>query len=95
MTAVLSACGEDPDLAAGKAIFEGTCRVCQAQGINGAPIVGNKRMWGPRAEQGLDVLVQHASDGYGLMPAKGGNESLSEDDLRKAIRYMLSQLEEN
>ena len=41
-----------------------------------------------------DVLVQHASNGYGLMPAKGGNEALTEDQIRAAITYMLSALEE-
>lgn len=82
----------NPLLEEGKAIVKANCFVCHAQGINGAPIIGNARMWGDRPAQGIDTLVQHAMTGYGLMPAKGGNESLTEKDLQLAISYMLSQL---
>lgn len=78
----------------GGVIYTGTCKVCHAQAINGAPILGNKKMWSKRTGQGIDVLVQHASEGYGLMPAKGGNTDLTSDDLRAAISFMLSKLEE-
>jgi cytochrome c5 len=83
----------DPALVAGEAIVKANCFVCHAQGINGAPIIGNHKMWGPRAGQGLNTLVSHAMSGYGLMPAKGGNEELQEEDIRLAVGYMLSQLE--
>lgn len=84
----------DPALVAGEAIVKANCFVCHAQGINGAPIIGNHKMWGPRAGQGLDTLVNHAMSGYGLMPAKGGKEDLDEEDIRLAVSYMLSQLEQ-
>jgi len=84
----------DPALVAGEAIVKANCFVCHAQGINGAPIIGNHKMWGPRAGQGLDTLVSHAMSGYGLMPAKGGKEDLDEEDIRLAVSYMLSQLEQ-
>ncbi|MCK9503218.1 MAG: c-type cytochrome [Porticoccaceae bacterium] len=83
-----------PALAQGEAIVKSTCLVCHSQGMNGAPIVGNAKMWKPRASQGLGTLVQHAIEGYGLMPAKGGNESLGEEDIRLAVGYMLSRLPE-
>ena len=93
--ATITACSnaEQEALDQGKVIVDKNCKVCHAQGINGAPIIGNKKMWSKRAGQGIDVLVQHASEGYGLMPAKGGNQSLTDDDLRLAISYMLSELE--
>ena len=84
---------EDPRLAAGEQVFTGTCKVCHAQGINGAPIVGNKKMWGPRIEQGYETLVSHAQSGYGLMPARGGNEELTDEEIGSAVFYMISQLE--
>ncbi len=80
------------EISAGEQIFKSNCKVCHAQGINGAPIVGNHAMWDERAAQGIDVLVEHAANGYGLMPAKGGNDALSEEELREAITYMLNQL---
>ncbi len=79
-------------LVQGEAVYSSTCKVCHAQGINGAPILGNNKMWVKRAEQGLPVLVQHASQGYGLMPAKGGNDTLSNQDINHAVQFMLSKL---
>ncbi len=92
---LLAACSnkEAEMLSKGESLYKANCKVCHAQGINGAPIVGNAKMWKPRAEQGLPVLVQHAANGFGLMPAKGGNEALTESELELAIQYMLSQLE--
>jgi cytochrome c5 len=88
----LTACG-DPQLKLGEEIYNGTCIACHAQGINGAPILGNNKMWAKRAPQGEEVLLEHASQGYGLMPAKGGNTDLSDEEVAAAIKYMLSQLE--
>lgn len=78
-----------PENILGKAIFEGTCKACHGLGINGAPIFGNKIQWGKRAPQGIPTLVEHASNGYGLMPAKGGNESLTTEDITAAVTYMV------
>ncbi|WP_071872991.1 c-type cytochrome [Atopomonas hussainii] len=79
-------------LAEGQTLYEQNCRVCHAAGINGAPIVGNAKMWGPRAKQGVDVLVQHAIEGYGLMPAKGGKTHLSDAQIRLVVEFYLAQL---
>ncbi len=84
---------EDKLLKAGKIIYEENCKVCHAQGINGAPVFGNKKNWATRAPQGIDVLVDHATNGYGLMPAKGGKTHLQESDIHAAITYMLSALD--
>lgn len=83
----------EADLAAGEAIVKANCLVCHAQGINGAPIIGNAKMWGPRVTKGKDVLLENATNGFGLMPAKGGKTELTEDDLSLAINYMISQID--
>lgn len=83
-----------PELEQGKKIVEGRCLACHAQSINGAPIVGNKKMWKPRAAQGKTVLVEHAINGFGLMPAKGGFTDLSDEEISFAVGYMLSQVEQ-
>ena len=77
----------------GEAIYSSNCKVCHAQGINGAPILGNKKMWSKRIHQEIGVLIKHAEEGYGLMPAKGGNEELSTEDISSAVRYMLEKLD--
>lgn len=83
-----------PELEKGKQIVEGRCFACHAQSINGAPIVGNKKMWQKRATQGKTVLVEHAINGFGLMPAKGGFTDLSDEEISYAVGYMLSQVEQ-
>ncbi len=84
-----------PQLAAGKAVVETTCIACHGQGLNGAPILGNKKMWGKRLPQGEDVLVSHAINGFAMemMPPRGGNPELSDEEIRNAVRYMISLVE--
>lgn len=76
-------------------IYKGTCIMCHKTGVSGAPIVGNKDDWAPRIAQGEATLHKHAIEGYsgqkGMMPAKGGNPSLSDDDIKAAIGYMVAQ----
>lgn len=83
---------EDKKIALGAEIVQNTCKVCHAQGISGAPIIGNKKMWGTRIEQGIPTLVEHASNGFGLMPAKGGNTALSTAEIEAAVAYMVSKV---
>jgi len=78
----------------GKKIFTDTCSVCHGQGIAGAPKFGDKSLWAPRVAQGVDVLYQHALNGFqgkgGLMPPKGGNTSLSDAEVKAAVDYMVA-----
>jgi len=75
----------------GKEIWEGTCSACHGTGALGAPKIGDKAAWAPRIAKGLDVLKQHALHGFNQMPAHGGNMALSDDDVVKALEYMVSQ----
>lgn len=82
-------------MADGKATFDSVCFACHATGAAGAPKVGDKAAWAPRIAQGLDVLKQHAINGFqgnsGFMPAKGGRTDLSDEDIGAAVEYMVSQ----
>ena len=75
----------------GKQIWEGTCSACHATGALGAPKIGNKADWAPHLAKGLTVLEQHALHGFLQMPAKGGNPSLTDAQVIKALEYMISQ----
>lgn len=79
----------------GKKVFEGTCVACHGAGVAGAPKVGDKAAWGPRIAQGKDTLYKHALGGFqgksGMMPAKGGNAGLPDDDVKAAVDFMVSQ----
>jgi cytochrome c5 len=74
----------------GKKIYEGTCAVCHAQGIAGAPKFGDKAAWAPRIKTGMDTLVATALKGKGAMPPKGGNMSLSDADVKAAVEFMVN-----
>jgi cytochrome c5 len=89
----LAACGEStpPPPSLGETVYTGTCKACHAQGLNGAPIFGNAIQWGKRTPQGVPTLIEHAINGYELMPAKGGNMSLSDEEVAAAVEYMVSQ----
>ena len=90
---LLISCNNNTEHRHGETVFMGLCVNCHAQGINGAPIVGNAKMWSARIEQGLPTLIEHANNGYGLMPAKGGSQSLSDEDVAAAVTYMVHQLD--
>ena len=76
----------------GKATYDKACMACHAAGVAGAPKFGNKADWGPRVAQGNETLYTHALKGLqgkkGVMPAKGGNASLSDADVKAAVDYM-------
>ena len=80
----------------GEQIYNSGCNVCHNAGIAGAPQLGDADNWSPRIAQGLDVLRGHAVNGYqgsaGVMPAKGGLVTLSDDDVYLAIEYMLESV---
>lgn len=81
--------------AAGKAVFGKVCAMCHAAGVAGAPKPGDKADWGSRIAQGDDVLYKHAIEGYtgakGMMPPRGGGASLTDDEVKAAVDYMVSQ----
>ena len=76
----------------GKATYEGACAACHGMGIAGAPKLGDQAAWEARIAQGMDVLVDHAINGYqgdnGIMPAKGGRMDLSDEAVANAVAYM-------
>jgi len=75
----------------GKATFDSVCTACHSTGAAGAPKLGDKAAWAPRLAQGKPALYNAALHGKGAMPPKGGNAALSDDAVKAAVDYMLSQ----
>ncbi|HEX7080942.1 MAG TPA: c-type cytochrome [Gammaproteobacteria bacterium] len=80
----------------GPQVFNEACYLCHAPpGNAGAPVVGDMEAWADRIAKGMDVLVDHALNGFqgesGFMPAKGGRLDLSDDEIRAAVEYMVEQ----
>lgn len=76
------------DLALGKSVFNSTCLTCHGNSVRDAPRVGDMHVWQPRLAQGLDVLIEHALDGHGRMPAKGGYSTLTDHEVSSAVAYV-------
>lgn len=81
----LPASAEDQN---GQAIFESTCIECHGDGKLDAPKLGDKKRWGKLVREGLDDLVPAALRGVRKMPAKGGNDALSDLEVARAVVYM-------
>jgi cytochrome c5 len=75
----------------GKEVVETLCISCHGSGANGAPKIGDNKAWAARASAGLTSLTQHALDGIRQMPPHGGNPSLSDIEIERAITYMVNQ----
>lgn len=83
------------DLEEGKRVYDRSCALCHAAGVAGAPKTGDGADWAARMEQGMDVVYKHAIEGFtgdkGMMPPRGGNAALSDDEVKAAVDYMISQ----
>lgn len=79
----------------GEKIYKRACMMCHKMGVSGAPKVGDKADWEIRIKQGKETLYKHALEGFkgqkGMMPARGGNSALKDDQVKAAVDYMVSQ----
>ncbi len=88
---------EQPDVDAaisGEEGYKKTCFACHNTGVTGAPKIDDKADWAPRIAKGIDSLYFNAINGYkgtkGVMPPKGGNTSLSDEEVKQIVDYMVS-----
>jgi len=76
----------------GDAIVEKNCKVCHAIGLANAPKLdaSAKADWEARLAGGYDAVLASAIKGKGGMPARGGDPTLTDDEISAAIKQMLS-----
>ncbi|GAB3345867.1 c-type cytochrome [Lysobacter tyrosinilyticus] len=79
----------------GSVIFGNLCTGCHTSGAGGAPTLTAAGL-GARAGKGKDTLYDHAIHGFtgtaGVMPAKGGNPALTDDQVKATVDWMLSNI---
>jgi len=73
----------------GSEIVGRICVACHQIGVMGAPKLGDSADWAPRIVTGRDTLVDHAMNGFGQMPARGGDSSLTDTEVARAVDYIL------
>jgi len=86
---------DDATLLKGRDVWAGTCMGCHGLGIAGSPKITDKVAWAPRIAQGKDTLYEHAINGFfgadgAMMPERGGNPDLSDDEIRAAVDFMVA-----
>ena len=75
----------------GKTVYTQICAACHATGVADAPRLGDKSAWAPRVSKGRDAMIASVLKGKGAMPPKGGNASLTDEDAKSAMDFMLGQ----
>lgn len=81
-------------LALGEKVFVSSCKSCHDTGKaeNDAPQLSDVAAWKERYGNGLDDLYKSALEGftgYYVMPPRGGNAALSDDEVKAAVEYIL------
>jgi cytochrome c5 len=80
----------------GGVIYQQLCGACHTSGAGGAPTLARAE-WTARLAQGTDTVIRHAIDGFqgsaGLMPARGGNPSLTDEQVEASVRWMIDNLQ--
>ena len=82
-----------PGLEAGRAVWVANCMTCHGYGIAGAPIPTDPEAWAARLEKPRETLYDHALNGFfgpddTMMPARGGNDALTDEEVKRAVDYM-------
>ena len=90
---------EAADLQQGRATWMQVCRNCHLMGVAGAPAISDYSAWEPRIAGVRASLYANAIQGIGdkggwRMPPRGGNDNLSDDDVRRAVDFMIAAVEQ-
>ena len=74
----------------GREVVEQVCAGCHSSGKDGAPKIGDVAAWTQHSKKGLGKLTESAIAGLGKMPAHGGQPSLTDLEISRAIAFMVS-----
>lgn len=83
----------------GETVYGSLCVNCHGIAAMAAmiPQTGDAAAWGPRIEKGIETLYNNAINGFtgsmGMMPARGSNPALSDDEVKAAVDYMVGQVQ--
>lgn len=75
----------------GMKVYRGICFSCHDTGVANSPKPGDKAVWAERLSAGIDVMYDSVINGKGGMPPRGGNPTLSDDELKAAVDWMIAE----
>lgn len=75
----------------GEQVVQNVCSACHGTGLMNSPKAHDKAGWNARLQQAgsLDALVASAVRGKNQMPPKGGDQQLTDQQIREAIQVMM------
>ncbi len=88
--AVAAAAPTIADVPDAKKTYDTACVACHGAGIAGAPKLGDKAVWIPRLQTGIESLYAAAIKGKGAMPPKGGFTTLPDAAVKAAVDLMVA-----
>jgi cytochrome c len=71
-------------------LYNESCKVCHATDKIGAPAVGDIDAWEEVLKKGFGKVVGNAITGIDAMPPKGGNEDLTNTQIKKIVEFMVN-----
>jgi len=77
------------ELSVGEKVYQQACQMCHEAGVAGSPMTGDAAAWADRIAQGRDKMVENAINGIGVMPPKGGQSQLSDEDVAAAVDFLV------
>ena len=80
-----------PGARSGEAIVKSVCATCHQAGVANAPRIGDQKAWAQHIKEGLKSMVAAAIKGKGAMPPRGGDASLTDAEVERAVIYMANQ----
>ncbi len=79
----------------GAVIYQNLCAGCHTSGAGGAPTLDHAH-WDARIAQGTETLYRHSIEGFtgaaGVMPPRGGNPALSDEQMHASVDWMIDNL---
>ena len=82
---------EAPGARSGESIVKAVCATCHQAGVANAPKLAEASDWATRLKGGLNPMVQAVLKGKGAMPPKGGDASLTDEEVTRAVVFMANQ----
>jgi len=70
-------------------MYNESCKLCHKTAQMGAPAVGDVDAWREVSKKGNDKVLFNAIEGMGGMPAKGGNEDLTNTQMKAIVDFMI------
>jgi cytochrome c5 len=78
-------------LARGKAVYASDCAACHDTGVTGAQKLTDTAAWSALIKEGKEYLYKAAIEGSFGGPPRGGNDKLSDADVKAAVDYMVQE----